>query len=289
MLKTILVPTSGSGTDDAVHATALGLARPLAAHLEFYHVRLTPDEAAGRTPYIGLCVDSALPAALQNLDETQRALATDAARHVHTFCERQGIPVRNAPGLETSVSASWRQEVDHPESRLLLHARHCDLVVLGRRRHPDLLPRTLIEHLLLGCGRPIVIAADTVPASVTDTIVVGWKETPEAARALTAAMPLLALARQVYLVGIAEADASLIQSLEHLAWQLAWHGIAAQTRIIGGPAHRAAEELPKAAAELKAGLLVVGGFGRGPISEFVFGGVTRSLIDRADLPVFILH
>jgi nucleotide-binding universal stress UspA family protein len=36
-------------------------------------------------------------------------------------------------------------------------------------------------------------------------------------------------------------------------------------------------------------LLVVGGFGRGPLRELLFGGVTRSLLESAELPVFMLH
>jgi hypothetical protein len=36
MIKTILVPSSGSSTDASVFATALAIARPMASHLDFY-------------------------------------------------------------------------------------------------------------------------------------------------------------------------------------------------------------------------------------------------------------
>jgi nucleotide-binding universal stress UspA family protein len=78
------------------------------------------------------------------------------------------------------------------------------------------------------------------------------------------------------------------QTLQHLINQLAWHGIAAESRVITGKAS-AATQLPIAAVDLHADLLVVGGFGHGPLRELVFGGVTRSLIEHADLPVFMLH
>jgi hypothetical protein len=64
MIKTILVPASGSATDDPVFATALAAARPLAAHLEFYHVHLSATEAAVRAPHVDFCVGAALPLAL---------------------------------------------------------------------------------------------------------------------------------------------------------------------------------------------------------------------------------
>jgi hypothetical protein len=52
MIKTILVPTSGSSSDESVFATALALARVMLAHLEFYHLRLTASEAAVRSPHV---------------------------------------------------------------------------------------------------------------------------------------------------------------------------------------------------------------------------------------------
>ena len=45
MIRTILVPTSGSETDAVVFETALAAARPCQAHLEFFHVRVSAGEA----------------------------------------------------------------------------------------------------------------------------------------------------------------------------------------------------------------------------------------------------
>jgi nucleotide-binding universal stress UspA family protein len=43
------------------------------------------------------------------------------------------------------------------------------------------------------------------------------------------------------------------------------------------------------ATQEQADLLVVGGFGHGPLRERMFGGVTESLIAAAALPVFMVH
>lgn len=40
MIKTILVPATGSDADNAVFASALAVARPFSAHLDFLHVRI---------------------------------------------------------------------------------------------------------------------------------------------------------------------------------------------------------------------------------------------------------
>jgi nucleotide-binding universal stress UspA family protein len=288
MIKTILVPTSGSSTDDSVFASALAVARPLAAHIEFYHLRVTPGEAAPRAPHVDFCMGPALNDALQHLSDEEMSLSAAARLNVERFCESNDLAFCNVPDKSAAVSASWCEEIDHAADRLLYHARHSDLVVLGRPHHVDFMPPSLIEDLLISCGRPVLIAPESAPRKITGTIVIGWKETPEAARALAAALPLLEVAHRVILVGVAEESYTVPQTLEHLIKQLAWHGIAAESRVITGKAS-AATQLPIAAVDLHADLLVVGGFGHGPLRELVFGGVTRSLLEHAEVPVFMLH
>jgi len=213
-----------------------------------------------------------------------------AIRHVKEFCKMNGIPMQSSPEDCAGVSAQHLGETDQAEARLLFHARHRDLTVLGRPHTHDLLVDNVIELLLMGSGRPVVIAPESSPTAVTGTIVVGWKETAEAARALGAAMPLLQRARRVILVTVAE-ESVTAEPLTHLAQLLKWHRVAVETRLLEPKSrkHSTAATLLDAAASLGAGLLVAGGYGRRPLREAVFGGVTQALIEHAQLPVFLLH
>jgi nucleotide-binding universal stress UspA family protein len=193
------------------------------------------------------------------------------------------------PGAVTGVTASLSEESDDPVRGFLLHARHSDLTVVGRRHNRDHLPASLIETLLMESGRPMVIAPDAVPRDPTGTILVGWKETREAAHALGAALPLLKKARRIVLLEITEEHAALREASDDLARQLAWHGIDAEVEIVAGESHSATVQLPQVAQRLRADLLVVGGFGRSPLRECVLGGLTRSLLEHAEFPVFMLH
>ncbi len=289
MIRTILVPAAGSSTDDAVFATALAAARPLAAHLDFYHVRLSASEAAVGAPHVEFCVGAALPIAMNALREEESDLSDIASAHVQSFCARHSVPMSASPGNTGAVSASFLEERDHARERLMLQSRHSDLVVLGRPSHVDYLPSTLMRDLLLSCGRPILIAPDFPPATLTGTIVVGWKETPEAARALGAAWPLLERADNVILLHVVEDEPRVPESLRHLAERIKWHGISPRTEVISNGHHPPSFHLTRAAAELKADLLVVGGFGHSHLRERAFGGVTQSLLDHANVPVFMMH
>jgi nucleotide-binding universal stress UspA family protein len=124
---------------------------------------------------------------------------------------------------------------------------------------------------------------------MTGVAIVGWKETPEASRALAAAMPQLRGARRVFLVSVEEDQAATLADLEHLARQLQWNGIAAEPRFISDKSTEVSRQLMKLAAETHADLLVVGGYGHRPLREAVYGGVTRALIESADLPILMMH
>ncbi len=287
MIKTIFVPASGSSTDASVFATALALARPLQAHLHFHHVHLSACEAAVHAPHVEFCEGPAITEALDYLRRQGDYLCAGAVRHFQGLCESQNVPVLQGPQETEALSASWTEESE--PGRLMLHARHSDLVVLGRPHNQDYLPGGLIENLLLGSGRPIVIAPDIAPCSATGTILVAWKETPEAARALAVSLPLLRQARRVMIVVVEEEGCASSDAVRDLARQLEWHRIHAEVNVVTDGKRSTAGRLTETAALQHADLLVVGGFGHRPFRERVFGGVTQALIDQAGLPVLLMH
>jgi nucleotide-binding universal stress UspA family protein len=288
-MKTILVPASGTQTDSGVFATALALARLVRAHMQFYHLRLDPCEAALRDPHAQFCIGPAISATLSSLEKRDAALSAGAVRHFMDFCERHQIPILEAPVSGEDVSAQWLEETNYPEDRLLFHARHSDITVLGRRHSADFMPQDLIEMLLKKSGRPIVIAPDTSPNVPIRTVAVGWNETGECARALSVAAAVLTQAERVILLTVTESPEPDSRHLSDLTRQLAWSGIVAQPRVLADPSRSVARQLLDAATQIGAGLLVVGGYGHSSFREQVFGGVTRELVDTAELPVFLMH
>jgi nucleotide-binding universal stress UspA family protein len=289
MIKCILVPASGSSTDEPVFATALAAARALTAHLDFYHVRLPAIPAGATAPPPDAGIGAALPVALQLLSEKTSRLSGAAAAHFRAFCDRHGIAIRDTPERALTVSASFLEESGYALHRLMLHARHCDLVILGRASHIDHLPSSFVEDVLMGCGRPILIAPDYSPETLAGTVVVGWNETAHCARALSAAYPLLEQAQKVILLNLIESGGGIPGSLDHLAQRLRWHGIPVESHSIASAAHTLTFEVGRAAADLRADLLVVGAFGHRRLQEHIFGGVTRSLLEHASMPVLMMH
>ena len=204
MIRTILVPASGSETDEVVFETALVAARPCQAHLEFFHVRVSPGEALRYTPHASFARGKALRGVLQELKDESENRWQEAQCHVRDFCKQHKITMADAPPARLrAMSASWREEAGNGEEPFVTRARVHDLVVMGRFTRPNGLPPNLLPFLLVECGRPMLIAAARAPHRL-GTIMVAWKDAREPARALTAAMPLLTEAGKVVVAEVVE-------------------------------------------------------------------------------------
>src|ERR1051325_11611887 len=90
MIKTILVPATGNGTDAASFAAALAIARPFGAHLDVLHVRSDPTAAA-----VAMASDGgsgALTAGLiEQLEADARAREAKAKQGFSRFCGEVGL------------------------------------------------------------------------------------------------------------------------------------------------------------------------------------------------------
>jgi nucleotide-binding universal stress UspA family protein len=126
-------------------------------------------------------------------------------------------------------------------------------------------------------------------AALPETIVIAWKATPEAARAVGAAMPLLSTAKQILIVTIAEDQgASDEEEGARLLTSLRWHGFNVSMRRLPPGPQGAASTLLAVAAE-QAALVVMGAYGNSRLRQWVFGGFTRQILRGAEVPVLMMH
>jgi nucleotide-binding universal stress UspA family protein len=177
--------------------------------------------------------------------------------------------------------------VSHDDlENLPYYVHHADLTVMGRPGHGNGLARSDIEAALSG-GRPMLIAPRWLSTSRTGCAFVCWKETAEAARALSAALPLLARAERVVVVSVSEGAQDTDEPLRAVARHLALHGIAAEHRLLARE-RSVGDVLEAAAGAFDADLIVLGAYGHSKAREFVFGGCTRTFLGRASVPVLMM-
>jgi nucleotide-binding universal stress UspA family protein len=188
------------------------------------------------------------------------------------------------PSLWTSVQAP-------PAEMLACAARAADLIVMAAPRAADDYRYADPGEVILHAGRPVLVVPRHGRPLSGSAAVVAWRDTREARRALADALPLLVRAEKVLVVEVcgggqkAEAE----DRTADVAAALRRHGIEAQARVVHAPSENAAAELEAAAAGVGADLIVAGAYGHSRLGEWVFGGVTRDLLKRADCYLLMSH
>jgi nucleotide-binding universal stress UspA family protein len=285
MIKSILVPATGDIFDDAVMETALRVAQLTTAHIQLCYFRTPSWELADTPGYSAWAMGAAVAPALAQLDVRIEQECGQARMRFVEICRRKGVAVVERAGGATSITASWYETDDQPET-LAYHAHHCDLVVVGRPEHSNGLTRSQLDAALSEGGRPLLVAASMARSSLTGTVFVCWKETPESARAVSAALPLLEAAQRVIIAHVTEEiDPS---PLSAVAGYLERHGIAAETRLLPRRGS-VADTLAAAADAHQADLIVLGAYGHSRARERVFGGCTRGFLADARVPVLMMR
>jgi nucleotide-binding universal stress UspA family protein len=287
MIKTILVPATGNQTDDAVFTSALAAARAFNAHLGFLHVRV--DAAA---MVAAMATDGSGAVTVSGLVERIEEEATrreDAARQLfQRFCERERLAIEDTPAGKQSPTAQWYRQTGDEAYWVREYGRAADLLVIGHPADDQGVSIDTIEAALVGTGRPVLIVPAAPLVSLPETMVIAWKAAPEAARAVTAAMPLLSKAKRILIATVAEEEGLSDEEGARLMTALGWHGLSASTRHLRPDRLGAADTLLAAAAEQSA-LVVMGAYGHSRLREWVFGGFTEHVLRGAAVPVLMMH
>ncbi len=288
MFKHVLVPATGYATDDAVFATALLAAKPFGAHIEFLHAKVDVTEVVVAMSAGGVGGGGAVQGVVDKLEEDAKSQEQKAWNAFTRFCESNGLPTSGgAPGaglcadmiVETGSESQWVAE----------YGRFADLVVVGRRRDGQDVAMDVLEAALMDTGKPLLIAPAAPPAALLGTVVIAWKDTPEAARAVAAAMPLIDHAERVIILTVGEGDAAPDVSCERLQRALRWHNAETSVKMLPRAGRAPVEVLLEAATALGATLMVMGGYSHSRLREVVFGGFTQRILNGADLPVLMAH
>lgn len=287
MLRKILLPLSGNPQDAAALRAAFVLARTFGAHVDGLFVRIDSRDAV---PLLGEGVSGKTVDDIMRTAEAESAQASRAAGTAFEAARAAaGVPaVEQAPG-PGAASARWTELVGRPEELVTREARLADLTVFAQASATaDVNSTVILETTLLGSGRPLLLVPDEPYATIGSTVAVAWNSSAEASAAVLAAMPFLARAAEVHVL-TAETRETAASTGDGLVEYLACHGIAARATYPRPDAGPVGACLVAAAAELRADLLVMGGYGHSRVREMILGGVTRYVIGRAGMPVLMAH
>jgi nucleotide-binding universal stress UspA family protein len=144
-----------------------------------------------------------------------------------------------------------------------------------------------LETALFDTCRPVLLAPAGSVTNLFHRPLIAWNGSLEAARAVGFALPFLEQSEN--LVGVfAERENKHRTDTDELLDYLGWHGIIAETFSLQDTRPIGARLLAQAEA-IHASMIVMGAYTHGHYRQFLFGGVTRHVIDRAEVPVLLAH
>lgn len=275
-IKDVVVLADGGPEDAGTIEYAARLAGVHEAHLTGAFV-FPLLRAAGPDAFVA-------GAAIRQLVESLDSESVRLERAAHACFER-------AAGA-AGVATEWRTIRSLSSQEFVTHARYADIAVVSRpvRGGERGCPVALAQSLVFASGRPVILVPPRAPSTTASRVLVGWSASREATRAVADALPLLARAHAVQLLVI-DPDPRVERHGQapgsDIARHLARHGVSVEVRVVASDGHEAASLLLALARAFGSDLVVIGAYGHSRLSELVFGGVTRTALREADLPVLM--
>jgi nucleotide-binding universal stress UspA family protein len=169
------------------------------------------------------------------------------------------------------------------------HAMHADISVM-QTPHSDL-SGAAFEGALFKSGRPVILIPQLwARDALGDNVVIAWKPTREASRAVADAAPFIKGAKSVTVLTIDARPNGYGQGPgRDIATHLARDGARVEVRNIAGQGRFPEAAIVDEAKAIGADLIVMGGYGHGRLAELVLGGVTRSLSRDCPIPILMSH
>jgi nucleotide-binding universal stress UspA family protein len=189
--------------------------------------------------------------------------------------------------------AAWLCDFDSPTPALAAASRSADLIVAGgaprkgASSYRDVVP----AELAIQAGRPVLVAPPTAPALSAARIVIAWRDTREARRALSDSLPFLLKAEKVLVLEICDHDATADAEVRtgDVAEALKRQGVVATAKVELHDHVSPSTRILDAARAFGADLIVLGCYGHSRLGEWVFGGVTRDLLAQDEAYLLLSH
>lgn len=287
-MRAILVPVADSPECAIALRTAFLMAEDHDANVIGYHLRPHDQErptSIKSMPFLQRSYgdwQSSLAEKSVQMDSKAAKTFFDARVKEHNFTQVKTPRYRQGGRL-----ALWHEMKGSPERIMSIIGPLSDMIVVSRpEKASSARARSFMLSALTLSGSPVLILPQRRLVQIGTRILIAWNQSPEAAAAVAAALPLLRKAETVNIVSCGKTHQTG-PTARHLQQYLRFWNITSTLRQTPGKSD--ANEIIETYGTTLSDLLVMGAYSRPQWRETLFGGVTQQLITKSKVPVFMLH
>jgi nucleotide-binding universal stress UspA family protein len=287
--RRLLLPLTGTAAGEAALATALMVARVWNAHLHCLHVRVDARDVA---PLAGEGLSGAMIEEMMAATERESGERANRVRQLFEgFTTTHGdvtLVADATTAVKTpGVSLSFETISGREEDVVAQQSRLFDMAVVP---HPeaeeDVSSSDALHAVLFDSGRPVLIAPRAAPATIGTRVCIAWNGSAESAAAVSAALPWLHRAQAVRIL-CSDDYQRRGPAAEGIQAYLRWHEIEAEVVPFKPATREVGAGLLGAARDFGADLMCQGAYSHSRLRQLILGGVTRHVLENADLPVLM--
>ena len=286
--RRLLLPLTGTHAGESALTCALIVARRWQSHVHCLHVRVDARDVA---PLAGEGLSGAMIEEMMTATERESGSRADRVRALFDrFAVAQGVSIAADPDTAArtdGATLSFGSVPGREEDVVAQQSRLYDLVVIP---HPlggeDVSSSDALHAVLFDSGRPILVAPREPPADIGARVCIAWNGSAESASAVAAALPWLHRASAVRILASDDYQRRGPKA-EGLQAYLRWHQVAAEIIPFKPMTREVGAGLLGAVRDFGGDLLTMGAYSHSRLRQLILGGVTRHVLENAEIPVLM--
>jgi nucleotide-binding universal stress UspA family protein len=283
-VRKLLVPLNGADADEVAIATAAEVAKLWRAHILAVHFHIPRMTIAADPDFLPIGIADYI---VEDHAAHGKAQLEIARRRFNRTTEQRGLHLGPAVYGSGRATAEFVISTGHTDEVVTWQARLADLTVVPHLHlDRDAAFTAALHAALFDSGRPVLIAPHRQPATIGRRVCVAWNGTAESASGVQAVLPWLKQAEAVRVLSATGYQRRGPDAAE-LAAYLALHEVRAEVVVFPSVQGSVGLGLLEAAGAFEADLLAMGAYSHPRWRQMILGGVTRSVLEGAVLPVLM--
>jgi len=280
--KKMLFPVGGGDELEARIYGALLVAKGLNSHLEVF---VSEPTVRSGVPS-GMVLPNEIVNRLESIQIDNLKSTMNTHRKIFDHCcDELGIVESETP-LEDKPTAHVTMSVGVRSTMVAQQSKFCDMVIAAAPQKG--VATATFEAAVLESGKPVMVIPRALKEFKADEIIIGWNNSPEVARAVSEAIPLMKKAKRVHIVSSKAYTTENLTRIRDLRVYLAMHDIETTFELIK-TTFVPGEAILKAAQDGGFNLIVAGAYCKKGLKEMMLGGSSRYLLEHTDIPALVSH